>query len=62
MVELETHEGEALSPKPEAARAFQSDLAEAMKSTVWVTGCSSWYLDPEGTPRSGPGRRSASTS
>ncbi len=42
--------GRVLVPKREAAEAFQSDLREAMKGTVWVTGCTSWYLDPEGTP------------
>jgi len=43
-------EGKALAPKREAALAFQASLKEAMKDTVWVTGCDSWYLDPEGTP------------
>jgi cation diffusion facilitator CzcD-associated flavoprotein CzcO len=47
---LEREEGKALVPKREAAEAFQASLREAMKGTVWVTGCNSWYLDPEGTP------------
>jgi len=42
--------GVALEPKPEAALAFQKDLKEAMKGTVWVTGCDSWYIDSEGEP------------
>ena len=40
----------ALSPRVEAAEAFQSELREAMKSTIWVSGCNSWYIDPEGSP------------
>ena len=47
---LETKAGKALTPKREAAQAFQASLADAMKSTIWVTGCDSWYLDPEGNP------------
>ena len=47
---LEQEEGRALSPRREAAAAFQKDLREAMQGTVWVTGCSSWYLDPDGVP------------
>ncbi len=42
--------GKVLAPKREAAEKFQTDLREAMKSTIWVTGCNSWYVDPEGTP------------
>jgi cation diffusion facilitator CzcD-associated flavoprotein CzcO len=43
-------EGKALAPKREAAEAFQASLREAMKGTIWVTGCNSWYLDDDGTP------------
>jgi cation diffusion facilitator CzcD-associated flavoprotein CzcO len=43
-------EGKALAPKREAAEAFQASLREAMKDTLWVTGCSSWYIDPDGVP------------
>jgi cation diffusion facilitator CzcD-associated flavoprotein CzcO len=43
-------EGRSLAPKPEAAQAFQASLREAMKGTIWVTGCNSWYLDPDGVP------------
>jgi hypothetical protein len=47
---LERQRGKALAPKREAAAAFQESLRQAMTSTVWVTGCSSWYLDPDGIP------------
>lgn len=47
---LEGAGGRVLTPKPEAARAFQESLREAMNGTVWVTGCNSWYLDADGVP------------
>ena len=37
-------------PKEEATRLFNIALREAMKGTVWVTGCRSWYLDRNGNP------------
>ena len=43
-------EGKALAPRREAAEAFQASLREAMKGTIWVSGCNSWYIDEEGTP------------
>jgi cation diffusion facilitator CzcD-associated flavoprotein CzcO len=47
---LERNPGKAIVPKREAALAFQASLRDAMKDTIWVTGCKSWYLDPDGTP------------
>ncbi len=44
----------ALAPTPEATRAFHAELLEAMKDTVWVTGCKSWYLDADGVPNTWP--------
>lgn len=44
----------ALAPTPEATRAFHADLLDAMKDTVWVTGCKSWYLDADGVPNTWP--------
>ena len=43
-------EGSALVAKRGASEAFHRDLLEAMKDTVWVTGCNSWYLDEDGVP------------
>ena len=40
----------SLDAQREAAEAFQQSLREAMKGTVWVTGCDSWYLAPDGIP------------
>jgi cation diffusion facilitator CzcD-associated flavoprotein CzcO len=47
---LDQEPGRALSPRREAAEAFQQDLRGAMKDTVWVSGCKSWYIAPDGTP------------
>ena len=33
-----------------ATERFDAERIEAVKSTVWVTGCKSWYLDAEGVP------------
>lgn len=39
-----------IEPKTVAFEAFTQDLRAAMKDTVWVTGCQSWYLDKNGQP------------
>ncbi|MDB1087281.1 NAD(P)/FAD-dependent oxidoreductase [Streptomyces sp. ACA25] len=39
----------ALTPRPEAVRAYNDRLQERMRRTVWTTGgCDSWYLDANG--------------
>ena len=48
--ELSREKGKALVPKRAATEAFHERLLEAMKDTVWVTGCNSWYLDEDGVP------------
>ncbi len=47
---LDQAPGKAIMPRREAAEEFQAELREAMKGTQWVTGCSSWYVGPDGTP------------
>ncbi|MEE9608497.1 MAG: NAD(P)/FAD-dependent oxidoreductase [Myxococcota bacterium] len=44
----------ALAPTEHATQAFHAKLVEAMKDTVWVTGCNSWYLDADGVPNTWP--------
>lgn len=39
-----------IAPRREAADRFNQALREAMKDTVWVSGCKSWYLDKNGNP------------
>lgn len=42
--------GATMEPRRDATEAFHAELLEAMKGTVWVTGCNSWYLDEDGVP------------
>ena len=51
---LRSGRARALAPSPEATRAFHADLLRAMKDTVWVTGCRSWYLGADGVPNTWP--------
>lgn len=36
--------------QPEALERFSRYMKEGMSQTVWVGGCQSWYLDPDGDP------------
>ena len=33
---------------------FNKERIEAAQSTIWASGCKSWYLDAEGIPASWP--------
>ncbi len=44
----------AVVPTEESTERFNQDMKANMHSTVWVTGCSSWYLDKNGVPGSWP--------
>lgn len=39
-----------ISASASALEAFEGEREEAAKSTVWMTGCRSWYLDDRGIP------------
>ncbi|QWF85267.1 putative monooxygenase [Amycolatopsis sp. CA-230715] len=41
-------------PTAEAGDEFNTALREAMPSTVWTTGCDSWYLGADGVPELWP--------
>ncbi|MDA1097341.1 MAG: NAD(P)/FAD-dependent oxidoreductase [Proteobacteria bacterium] len=43
-----------ISARQDATDRFNAALKEAMKDTVWVTGCQSWYLDKNGNPAMWP--------
>jgi cation diffusion facilitator CzcD-associated flavoprotein CzcO len=43
-----------LSPTPRAALDFETEREAATRDTVWVSGCSSWYLDDRGIPAAWP--------
>ncbi|MEN8161460.1 MAG: NAD(P)/FAD-dependent oxidoreductase [Myxococcota bacterium] len=37
-------------PSEATTERFDAERIEAAKSTVWITGCNSWYLDDRGIP------------
>jgi cation diffusion facilitator CzcD-associated flavoprotein CzcO len=39
----------AVEVKKDVQDAFNADIQERMKGTVWMSGCKSWYLNPNGT-------------
>ena len=41
-------------PTRTATERFTAAVVDAMKNTIWVTGCSSWYLDERGVPITWP--------
>jgi cation diffusion facilitator CzcD-associated flavoprotein CzcO len=43
-----------ISATAEATEQRERDRVEATKKTIWVTGCRSWYLDPDGVPAAWP--------
>ena len=51
---LRSGEARAVSATEEATTALEAERIEAAKSTVWVTGCRSWYLDDRGIPSAWP--------
>jgi len=45
---------ETIEAKPEAMQSWNAMLKAKMGSTVWASGCSSWYLDEDGDPLTWP--------
>lgn len=45
-----------ICPTEGGTAAFEAERVEATKSTVWRTGCRSWYLDDRGIPAAWPWR------
>lgn len=43
-----------IAARPEATERFNAELQDAMRNTIWVTGCRSWYLDANGVPATWP--------
>ncbi|MEL7042244.1 MAG: NAD(P)/FAD-dependent oxidoreductase [Pseudomonadota bacterium] len=49
--EMKRRGAPAFSPKQEAFKAYNEELARGVVDTTWATGsCESWYLDASGTP------------
>lgn len=38
----------AVEVRPEARADFVAEMRQRMRTTVWITGCASWYLDAGG--------------
>jgi cation diffusion facilitator CzcD-associated flavoprotein CzcO len=51
---LRSAEFREISATAEAMHAFEAQRVAATQSTIWVTGCRSWYLDDRGIPASWP--------
>jgi cation diffusion facilitator CzcD-associated flavoprotein CzcO len=47
---LGSGEARQISVSQQAMEDYNRELIEASKSTVWASGCNSWYLDPDGVP------------
>jgi cation diffusion facilitator CzcD-associated flavoprotein CzcO len=45
---------DAIAPSREATDEFNRELRAAMPSTVWTTGCASWYIGKDGLPHAWP--------
>ena len=43
-----------IAPTQTAMERFDAERRQAAKSTIWNTGCRSWYLDDEGLPTAWP--------
>ena len=57
--ELESADCQEVSATQEAMARFEVARVEQAKKTIFASGCSSWYLDPEGVPATWPWTRSA---
>ena len=51
---MESGEVAAISPKEDVTEAFNDKLNSSFDGTIWVSGCTSWYLDADGLPQTWP--------
>ncbi len=55
MVEkIRSGECREIAPSEDAMKRFDADRREAARSTIWASGCKSWYLDSTGLPTAWP--------
>ena len=47
---LRSGEVRAVSPRPEPTDAYNDAMRAALPETIWVSGCSSWYIGKDGLP------------
>jgi cation diffusion facilitator CzcD-associated flavoprotein CzcO len=45
---LEQRKAKFMDVKPEVQKAYNDDIQEKLKRTVWATGCRSWYIAANG--------------
>ncbi len=45
---------ETMTPRAEATERFNDELRAAMPSTIWTSGCKSWYIGKDGLPHAWP--------
>ena len=45
---------DAIRVKTTATNRYNDEIKAAMKSTIWVSGCESWYLDADGNSATWP--------
>jgi hypothetical protein len=46
--ELERNRARTIEVRRDAAERFDRELRAALSTTVWHTGCTSWYIDENG--------------
>ena len=51
---LRAGEAAEISSDASATEEFEAARTEAAKTTIWATGCRSWYLDDRGVPSTWP--------
>lgn len=51
---LRSGETAQVSAAEEATKRFEAERRAAARSTIWMTGCRSWYLDRHGVPATWP--------
>ncbi len=51
---LRSGEAREICSTREALDTFEAARTEAARTTIWMTGCKSWYLDDRGVPASWP--------
>ncbi|OAN66663.1 flavin-containing monooxygenase [Sphingomonas sp. TDK1] len=51
---IESGEADEISPTHAAMASYEERRIAAAKTTIFASGCSSWYLDAEGVPQSWP--------
>jgi len=54
LAKLESAKAREVAPRQQAMSDFDAARRQAAKSTIWNSGCTSWYLDASGLPTAWP--------